>query len=126
MSRPTETNCLANINVSTDEDVRATPVAGDDRLLVVNGGAFWWTDNPVINCTMNYALFYGVGGPKVRTVVAPKKLKFGVTYKVETEGDGAYGHGCFRISDQHRIENLPFDRCLEIARGSMEGLNEAD
>ena len=115
MSSDRDYDCAANIKVSSRE-ARATPSLGDQRGLVVNGGAFWWTDNPVIECTAAYPIFYGVGSQGWRTLVAPKKLKLGVVYDVVVEGRGANGLGCFRISPHRRIENLSYDRCLETSR----------
>jgi len=123
VSTDADWDCVANIDVSTDQTT-AKPLAGDDRLLVVNGGAFWATHNPVIECTMDFPLLYGAGGPKVRTSVAPKKLKFDVLYTVSTEGEGAYGNGCFRINAERRIENLPYNSCFD-ADGSSEVLEDA-
>jgi hypothetical protein len=64
-------------------------------------------------------------GGALALVVALKKWKVSVTYKVDAEGRGAHGHGCFRTSQKRRMENLPYGRCLDIARASREALNEA-
>ena len=123
MSSDRDYDCVANIKISSRE-ARAAPILGDDRGLVVNGGAFWWTDNADIKCTAAYPVFYGVGSPGWRTLVAPKKLRLGVIYNVAAEGRGANGLGCFRISRYRRIENLSYDRCLETSREPTEGLNQ--
>jgi hypothetical protein len=104
-------DCAANVYITSDEAI-ATPVPGDQRGLVVNGGSFWWTDNPTDECTMNYPLVYDTHFSNVRTLVRPKKLKLGVVYEVQTQGHGAYGTGCFRISRERRIENLPYESCM--------------
>jgi hypothetical protein len=35
-----------------------------------------------------------------------------VTYQIGTEGDGAYGSGCFRITARRIVQNLPVDSCM--------------
>jgi hypothetical protein len=112
-------DCVANIKISSRE-ARATPVRGDARGLVVNGGAFWWTDNSDTECTATYPVFYGVGSPGWRTLVAPKKLKLGVIYNIAAEGRGADGLGCFRMDPERRIENLSYARCLETPPSKSE------
>lgn len=120
-SRDPDYRCLANIMVQSSE-ASATPGTGDDRLLVVDGGAFWWTENPVVACKMEYPILYGHAAAGIKVAVAPKKLKIGVLYEVRGEGEGAYASGCFRISDQRTIENLPHASCFEARSRAYDRL----
>ena len=108
-------DCVANINVSVGPRTApvAVPAPGDDRGLVVNGGAYWWTDNHPGECALDFPILYGADGPSQRTRVAPKILRVGVPYAVNTQGQGAYGTGCFRITAERRLDNLPSGYCLE-------------
>jgi hypothetical protein len=108
-STDTDYDCIANIFVSTQGSVRAVPATGDDRRLIQNGGVFWWTDNSVIDCKMNFPVFYGTGGG--RTAVSAKPLRIGVAYDVQTQGDGAYGHGCFLITSERKVRNISERAC---------------
>lgn len=103
--------CIANIFVTAEDGTRAAAAPQDEVGLVANGGAFWWTDAPVIDCTMNFPVFYGSFPGELRHDVLPKPLKVGAVYAVSTEGEGANGNGCFRITPERRVENLPYHQC---------------
>lgn len=103
-------DCVANVSVSAVGEARAVPAAGDDRALVVNGGAHWWTRNPVSTCVTGFPLFYG--GAAGNELVAAKRLRTGVVYEVNSEGLGGYGGGCFRITAGLRVENLAEGACF--------------
>ena len=103
--------CLANVRVNAVNGTTATPEPGDHEGLVLNGGAFWETDGPISDCVSDFPVFYGVVPPGANQLVAPKRLQVGVIYSVNTEGHGAYGFGCFRISESRRVENLPGNPC---------------
>ncbi len=109
-------DCAVSIHVGVDargSAPRAVPAPGDDRQLVVNGGAYWWTGIRRGDCAMDFPIRYGADGPAATTLVAAKILRADVPYAVNTWGEGAYGSGCFRIAADRRIENLPFDWCFE-------------
>ena len=103
--------CVANVDVSAAYETRAVALPGDDQGLVVNGGAFWSTNAPVIDCRMQFPIFYGSIAPGVQQSVSPKPLRVRVIYSVNTEGEGAYGHGCFRITAARRIQKLSDEHC---------------
>ena len=109
VSNDSEWDCIADIYVTTETPARAVPAKGDDAGLIQNGGAFWWTESPVTDCKMNFPVFYGTENG--RTSVAPKPLHLGVTYAVHTQGEGAYGSGCFRITNERKVLNLALDIC---------------
>ena len=111
-------DCAVSIHVSVDaagRAARAVPAPGDDRLLVVNGGAYWWTGSRRGDCAMDFPIRYGADGPGATIQVAAKILRIGVPYAVNTWGEGAYGSGCFRITAERRVENLPSGYCFEPA-----------
>lgn len=119
-SKDDDYTCIANIFVTAEDGVRAVPAPSDQRGLVLNGGAFWWTDAPVARCTTKLPVFYGSVAPSVGHYVSPKPLRIGVMYAVNTEGGGAYGHGCFRITPTRRIQNLPYDECIRTEQGEPD------
>ena len=100
--------CVANINVSTDEEARPVAGPGDSEGLVKNGGAYWWTHSPVTECTTKFPVIYSRLVSTSRPHVTAKPLQIGVVYDVHTQGHGAYGTGRFRIRPDRRIENLPY------------------
>ena len=107
-------SCIANVNVSAVGATRAVASPGDDQGLVVKGGAFWWTRAPVIDCTMQFPVIYGTIAQDVPQLVAAKPLRMNVVYSVNTEGEGAYGHGCFRITAARRIQDLSDEHCYRL------------
>ena len=109
-------DCAVSIDVSVNprgDAPRAEPAPGDDRLLVLNGGAYWSTRDRRGDCAMDFPIRYGAYGPAATTPVAAKILRAGVPYAVNSWGRGAYGSGCFRITADRRIENLPSGYCFE-------------
>jgi hypothetical protein len=80
----------------------------------VNGGVYWWDYNDVGSCENSVPVFYGVklkGPPAPGTgYVAPKPLKRGVLYQVETSGSGSgYGSVWFKILPDGHVENYRTD-----------------
>ncbi len=112
--------CVANISVATDEKVEGVPTPRLDRQPMTKGGEFWRTNNPVGGCRMGFPIIYGPNGPHDGNRGRPKKLHAEITYRVETEGVGAYGFGCFRISAALKVANLPQERCSELAPSLLE------
>lgn len=111
VSEDADFTCVANIRVTATDTTRATPSPADNQAVVINGGDSWSTKAPVVDCTMDFPIFYGSAPARVRQSVLPKPLRVGVTYSIDTEGHGAYGFGCFRISEIRRVENLPRESC---------------
>lgn len=109
-------DCAVSIDVGVEaagRAPRAVPAPGDDRLLVVNGGVYWSTRDRRGDCSIDFPIRYGADGPAATSRVAAKILRVGVPYSVSTWGGGAYGSGCFRITAERRIENLPYGFCFE-------------
>jgi hypothetical protein len=112
--------CAVSIDVGVEAGgraPRAVPAPGDDRLLVVNGGVHWSTRDRRGDCSMDFPIRYGADGRAATAQVAAKILRVDVPYSVNTWGEGAYGSGCFRITAERRIENLPSGFCFEPASG---------
>lgn len=107
VSTDTDFECIANIYVVAEGDTVAKAEKGDQVGLVVNGQAFWWTKAPVTECKTSFPVFYGQLYSKTPDAVRPKRLRFNVIYQVQTQGQGAYGSGRFRVLRGGRIENLP-------------------
>jgi len=107
VSTNTDYECIANIYVIAEGDTVAEAEKGDDVGLVVNGQAFWWTNAPVTECNTPFPVLYGQLHSKSPDAVRPKRLRFDVIYNVQTQGQGAYGSGRFRVLRDGRIENLP-------------------
>ncbi len=111
-------DCISGITVQADDgDPKATPAKGDDRLLVLNGGAYWWKTFDVTSCGNPFPIFYGapLSGPPFEngdgkpSGVEAKPLRVGALYHVTTSGAGGYGNGWFRITSDLGIENLRDD-----------------
>lgn len=98
-------DCVNGAQITTDDEVRPTPGATDDKGLIRNAGAFWWVNYPV--CEVTFPLLYGQSSVGADESVRAKPLRVGVIYDVSTSGDGGYGFGRFRITPDRRVENLP-------------------
>lgn len=94
-------DCIQTINVSSRR-ARAEPAPGD---------SVWEIESPDLECTVSFPVFFGVAPRGMLQTVSPKSLEIGVPYAVRTQGDGAYGSGCFMITHRRTVQNLAAAEC---------------
>jgi hypothetical protein len=103
--------CVSSITVSAVGSARAEPSSSDRAGLVTNGGAFWWVSGSGAQCENAFPVKYGQQISRAETLVSPKPLVPGEVYNVTTSGDGAYGFGCFELTESGSPNNLPQSAC---------------
>ncbi len=127
-------DCVRGITVRADKgEPKAKPVKGDDKLSVLNGGAYWESNFDVSSCPNPFPIYYGQplkGVPFLYedgkpSSVEAKPLRIGAIYEVTTSSSGSgYGGGWFRITPDRRVENFREDPTPPI--GNEQGYDVTD